>query len=216
MKAASPTQFQSALRSPDRSDNAARLRRGCSAVSIRAPVTRPERLALERTASLPSSSFNPRSGHPTGATQAFHLILLALIMFQSALRSPDRSDSFPDCSCSRLPRFQSALRSPDRSDSFLGGTAPDRCGFNPRSGHPTGATGRLPPWPPRRGCFNPRSGHPTGATDFGGAIFVGFVEFQSALRSPDRSDWGVGLFSAAVALFQSALRSPDRSDMLIF
>src|SRR5437870_4559987 len=61
-------------------------------VSIRAPVLRPERLARRRT-------LNRRSW-----------------LFQSALRSCDRSDAWTEMPPLRMTAFQSALRSCDRSD----------------------------------------------------------------------------------------------------
>ena len=61
-------------------------------------------------------------------------------MFQSALRSCDRSDAAHTLDSAAVKAFQSALRSCDRSDLYAHALLEHRHGFNPRSGRVTGAT----------------------------------------------------------------------------
>ena len=231
--------FQSAPRSLDRGDprNHDQDQHGKS-VSIRAPVTRPGRrggalvpsgcrLSFQsaprsldrgdgRAGELcwPSSCFNPRPGHSTGATVASWPFADACShMFQSAPRSLDRGDTahraFTDCN----RRFQSAPRSLDRGDERqclgrpltldLFQSAPrslDRGDlsahwantfYSPFQSAPRSLDRGDSQHPPDVGAclrFNPRPGHSTGATrdtfDRRTAVRV----FQSAPRSLDRGD----------------------------
>ena len=122
-------------------------------VSIRAPVRRPERL-----------SFSPPASNAS--------------LFQSALRSEDRSDPKVDW-C----HHQSSCFNP-RSGPKTGATTCPALSrnvlvcFNPRSGPKTGATQTPPNRIPRRCCFNPRSGPKTGATNGHVRHTVGVLRFN--------------------------------------
>ena len=205
------SRFQSALRSPDRSDlPASSILSANPSVSIRAPVTRPERLAKSRfdpdllqfqsALRSPDRSdlfvccppahqrcFNPRSGHPTGATcvrrpsghgrqvsirapvtrperRAQHRCRAGgdRVSIRAPVTRPERHADRHQVELTKM--FQSALRSPDRSDVIITRYQVHGTSFNPRSGHPTGATRPRIPQTTSWKCFNPRSGHPTGAT----------------------------------------------------
>jgi len=134
-------QFQSALRSGERSDpqeSPGRLRpRRFNPRSARVSgATRKTILEKARP-----RGFNPRSARVSGATQEGDSISTVLV-FQSALRSGERSDAYVTAAGCEYRVFQSALRSGERSDRAvrLGLRA---CGcFNPRSARVSGATAR--------------------------------------------------------------------------
>ena len=132
-------------------------------VSIRAPVTRPERLCRRLPTIGISICFNPRSGHATGATQRrLDDSQVCEVSIRAPVTRPERrarsvvsreicivSIRAPVTRPERLhsktrhgPRlwFQSALRSRDRSDLEVWSSTNLTTCFNPRSGHATGAT----------------------------------------------------------------------------
>ena len=132
--------FQSALRSRDRSDSSPSVQWHDADVSIRAPVTRPERRAewvdglqlsgfqsalrsrdrsdgLNGWTAYTYPGFNPRSGHATGATPQNSTDRPAVIVsIRAPVTRPERLKT--DALNLTTALFQSALRSRDRSDSF--------------------------------------------------------------------------------------------------
>jgi len=83
--------------------------------------------------------------------------------------------------------FQSALRSGERSDRGWTYRAHIELCFNPRSARVSGATAQPGPSCGLRRCFNPRSARVSGATKRPRELHDSSV-FQSALRSGERSD----------------------------
>jgi len=84
--------------------------------------------------------------------------------------------------------FQSALRSGERSDTTAQMCAVCEACFNPRSARVSGATLCLRDQSRFAHCFNPRSARVSGAT----YVLITAISvrlFQSALRSGERSDW---------------------------
>ena len=133
-------------------------------------------------------------------------------MFQSALRSPDRSDSSILCGPGLRKLFQSALRSPDRSDKLAKFSESNFDRFQSALRSPDRSDYSPPPPAPLVTCFNPRSGHPTGATPYHWftAIVTQPVSIRAPVTRPERL--AKREIKPAAGVFQSALRSPDRSD----
>jgi len=123
------------------------------------------------------ASFNPRSARVSGATYNF-FPTGTTPLFQSALRSGERSDAIEASKRGEDFVFQSALRSGERSDRQHAAQWHCSTGFNPRSARVSGATLLR-------------------------VLLARLQLFQSALRSGERSDTSFPTY-----IFQSAGFNP--------
>ena len=123
--------FQSALRSGERSDFIEFVSPDEACVSIRASLRRAKRYVFAGSISYGRVGFNPRFA-PESEAISTHVVLGGDALFQSALRSGERSDSGRVMATQRMFEFQSALRSGERSDGSVPKTAERPTSFNPR------------------------------------------------------------------------------------